>query len=153
MPGPGDLFQPHLIPGIALNLIFLDPLDKHKGKMGPEPGRQVKTVFRGNFILAGKIEFFEMVGDFFKIGNGGRFSFLKGLDQDHIFNGCPQGMSGKSLGIGNADAAQVPGKGRFKGCHLCIGAAAPGRGIGLVGHEQKLICIVFFPQTRPGLHL
>ncbi len=48
-----------------------------------------------------------MAGDFFKVGNGGSLSFLKGLDQDHVLNGSPQGMAGKSLGIGNDNTWQI----------------------------------------------
>ena len=94
-----------------------------------------------------------MLGYFFKICNGWGFPFLKGLYQHDIFYGSTQGMPGKPLGIGNTDTTQMTGKSSFKGCYFRIRTPAPGRGIGFMGHEQKLVCIIFFFKIVLFFHL
>ena len=61
-------------------------------------------------------------------------------------------MTGEPLGVGDGDLGGLLTEGAAKGLHLGIGTAAPGRSIGLMGHEEGLGCVEAAIQTMASLH-
>ncbi len=73
----------------------------------------MQAVFGINPFAAAEVELFEIFWNFGQIGNGRCLTTLQCLDHDHILNGRTQGVTGKSLGVGNADVFQVIAEGTF----------------------------------------
>ena len=148
----GDLFEPVVVDHVAFHRVLFHPLDKHVGKVGTEAGGKMEAVFGIDLILTGEVQILEVFRDLSQVGNGRSLAFLQRLDQDHVFDGRTQGVTGEALGVGDADGVQMLGKGGLQGGDLGVCTAAPGRGVGLVAHEEQLGGVIFLFQAVAFFH-
>ena len=108
------------------------------GHLGAEAGGEVQGVLHVVGAAAAEVEGAQVRIGLAQVGHGRYDAVLEDLHRDRALDAHAHGVTGEALGVGDHHPAGRVAEGVAQGCHLGRGAAAPGRGVGLVGDEHRV---------------
>ncbi|OPZ52609.1 MAG: hypothetical protein BWY91_02247 [bacterium ADurb.BinA028] len=126
-----------LVGGATATVGHGDVTQQRHGNLRAEARRQAQGVAHRVGTTLGQVEVAQVGVGLLVVGNRRHEPCLQGLDRDDVLDAGAHGVTGEALGVGDDDLVGIGSEGLAQGVDFGRGAAATGRGVGLVRHEHQ----------------
>ena len=151
-----DLFQPGLVAGGVLEAAFPrlpDAFQQRHRHVRAEAGGEAQGVLEVVLAALGKVDAGQFGVRYLVVGDGRDQARIQRPHGDRVLERGAHRVAGKAFHVAHDDLVGRSAESAAQGLHLGGGAAAAGRGVGLVGHEHHVRRHFLFLKTVDALRL
>ena len=152
----GNFLYPGAVPGLVRESafpLFPDAFGHGHAHVRTEAGRETQRVLQVVMTALGKVNAGQFGVRLLVVGYRRNYAGVEGPYRYHVLERSAHGMAGEAFHVADYHLSNAGAECLFEGLHFGRGAAAAGRGVGLMRHEHRIGSHLLFLQAVDVLHL